>query len=475
MYAWKRFRVGDPVGGYKESPTGVALGGAFQVGQGDSKDWCYYVGKYEVTEDQFYAVSPKPEEFKKTNLPVRDISWFDVEDFVRHYNTWLYANALDRIPEYGGIPGYLRLPTEYEWEFAARGGSKVSNAQFDRRTPYPAGKLADYEWFSGPKSSHNKVKPVGLLKPNPLGLYDMLGNVEEMTRSLYQVEYYQGRSGGYVAKGGHYLTNEKQIRSSLRTEQEFYAFNRKTKKPSPGKTKTLGFRLVISSLVFPNRQISNLMKEGWESYHKGMGQSLPAAVSTSAISTKTKVSGSDASVYLLQLKTQLNKSGAMSDAVRQYLDNLSSSLDEIQFTIHQAEKDSAYAWLRTAGEQAFFIVREARKLPILKKLQNAAKLSQRTLILKKYESREKEIRQNVTQAMLSYTESIRQLGLTGDMAFEDGIKRYRHFLTMRQAGPQLLLLATLEKHVRFYLKNKRTDDGQWEKDLTQQAQSGKVQ
>ena len=59
-YAWKRFRLGDPAGGYKESPTGVALGGAFKVAQSSSEDWCYYIGKYEVTEDQMFAVMQAP-------------------------------------------------------------------------------------------------------------------------------------------------------------------------------------------------------------------------------------------------------------------------------------------------------------------------------------------------------------------------------------------------------------------------------
>ena len=47
-YAWKRFRLGDVSGGYKESPTGVVIGGAFPLQQKAGKDWCYYISKYEV-------------------------------------------------------------------------------------------------------------------------------------------------------------------------------------------------------------------------------------------------------------------------------------------------------------------------------------------------------------------------------------------------------------------------------------------
>lgn len=464
-YAWKRFRVGDPSGGYKESPTGVALGGAFRVKQDSEEDWCYYIGKYEVTEDQLFALLPSQEEFENSSYPARNISWFDADDFIKKYNEWLYDNSQEDIPEYGGVPGYFRLPTEFEWEFAARGGSEVDGARFDRKTPYPARKLAEYEWYSGPKSSHNKVKKIGVLKPNPLGVHDMLGNVAEMTRTLYQIEYYQGRSGGFVAKGGHFLTDSKRLRSSLRTEQEFYALDQKSKKLNPGKKSTLGFRLVISSLVFPNRQVSKQLKDDWESYHQGLAQSLPAAVSTGPTSAKTKISGTDAANYLKRLQNELTRSGAISENVQQELDLLAASLDDIQFTIKQAEQDSAYAWIKIGSEQAFFIVKESRKLPILHKLQKSAKSLQRTEVVKKYQTRENEILRNINQAMSSYTESIRQLGTAGKTAIDDAFDRYAQFLKKRQADQQIKLSGIVRGHADIYIKIKRTDDEKWKSEL----------
>ena len=152
----------------------------------------------------------------------------------------------------GEATGFLRLPTEAEWEFAARGGIAVSLDEFDRKTPYE-GPLTRHEWFAGPKSSHDKVKPVGRLAPNPIGLHDMLGNVAEMTESLYRIEYYQGKAGGFVARGGHYFTAEKNLRSSMRTEEPFYT-NLGDKPPAPNKKPTLGLRLAVSSVVFSDRQ-----------------------------------------------------------------------------------------------------------------------------------------------------------------------------------------------------------------------------
>lgn len=470
-YAWKRFRVGDPSGGYKESPTGVALGGAFAIQQGPGEDWCYYIGKYEVTEDQMFTLGMASKESENSDLPARSLSWFDAADFIRKYNEWLYENAQKNLPEYGGLPGYLRLPTEPEWEFAARGGSKVDGAQFDRRTPYPEETLAEFEWFSGPKSSHNKVKKIGALKSNPLGVHDLLGNVSEMTGTLYQIEYYQGRSGGFVAKGGHFLTDAKQLRSSLRIEQEFYALDAKNGKMGPGKKETLGFRLVIASLVFPNREVSSKMSDDWEAYRQGLAQSLPAAVSTSSTSAKTQVSGTDAATHLNRLREALAKNGALPGPVQQEIELLSSSLNDIQFTIKQAENDSAYAWIKIGGEQAYFIHKESKKLPILEELIRSAQNAQRTEVADKYKERETEIRQNIEQASSSYTESIRQLGAAGSPAVEDGFIRYSQFLKTRNADAQIRILEVVRRHAGDFLKNKRTEDEAWKKELLQPDQS----
>ena len=83
----------------------------------------------------------------------------------------------------------------------------------------------------------------------------------------------------------------------------------------------------------------------------------------------------------------------------------------------------------------------------------------------KYKEREAEIRQNIDQAMSSYSESIRQLGTVSPTAVQGGFERYAQFLTQRKAEPQQKLLAMVRGHVDEYLKVKRTDDELWRKQL----------
>lgn len=127
----------------------------------------FYIGKYEVTQAQWQKVmGNNPSLFQGSpDLPVEQVWWSDIQDFIRK------LNAME-----GGQ--HYRLPTEAEWEYAARAGTSTAFSFGDDAT-----ELDKYGWYK--ENSGRKTHPVGQLKPNPWGLYDMHGNVMEWVQDWY--------------------------------------------------------------------------------------------------------------------------------------------------------------------------------------------------------------------------------------------------------------------------------------------------
>lgn len=138
-------------------------------------DFC--IGKYQVTQKQWKKVmGNNPSYFKGNNLPVESVSWNDVQEFLKKLN--------DRYPGKN-----YRLPTEAEWEYAARGGNQSKGYEYSG-----SNNIKDVAWFD--RNSGNRTHPVGALKPNELGLYDMTGNVWEWCEDWYLNDSYRVMHGG---------------------------------------------------------------------------------------------------------------------------------------------------------------------------------------------------------------------------------------------------------------------------------------
>ena len=209
-------------GAFTDATTGMPFvfvkGGCYQMGntfgygapeEKPAHDVCvsdFYMGKHEVTQGQWKRImGNNPSYFSNCgdNCPVEKVSWNDVQDFIRRLNSQTGKN--------------YRLPTEAEWEYAARSGGKSEQ--------YSGGADVDsVAWYDG--NSGRKTHPVGQKKPNGLGLHDMSGNVWEWCQDWYGSDYYRNSDrdnpggpssgSGRVLRGGSWRFNAASTRAALR-------------------------------------------------------------------------------------------------------------------------------------------------------------------------------------------------------------------------------------------------------------------
>ena len=165
----------------------------------------YYIGETEVTQELWEAVmGNNPSSFKGSNRPVEQVSWNYCQEFITKLNTMTGK--------------CFRLPTEAEWEYAARGGSSSRGYKYSG-----SDNIYDVAWFE--KNSNNESHPVATKLPNELGLYDMSGNVSEWCSDSYgsyssssQTNPTGPKSGSYrVGRGSSWDCSAEHCRLSLRT------------------------------------------------------------------------------------------------------------------------------------------------------------------------------------------------------------------------------------------------------------------
>jgi len=209
---------------YTETKNGLNLkmiavkGGSFKMGSKKKQDEKpihtvtvddFYIGKYEVTQKQWKEImGSNPSNFEGDNLPVESFSWYDIQDFIKKLNK--------------KTGKHYRLPTEAEWEYAARGGVQTIHESF--QTKYAGSNNIDnVAWYNknsydkGKSSSDYGTHAVGTKQANELGIYDMSGNVWEWCNDWHGSYYYKNspqnnpqgpNSGEYrVLRGGSWRSS----------------------------------------------------------------------------------------------------------------------------------------------------------------------------------------------------------------------------------------------------------------------------
>ena len=180
-------------------------GGTLSLNGNQSSISNFSIGKYPVTQAQWREVmGGNPSYFKDCDdCPVESVSWLDVQDFLKKIN------------QQTGFK--FRLPTEAEWEYAARGGNQSKDYLYAGSND-----LDEVGWYW--KNSGGKTHPVGSKKPNELGIYDMSGNVWEWCWDWYgdylpgaKKDYAAPEEGDYrVIRGGSWFNDAEGCRAADR-------------------------------------------------------------------------------------------------------------------------------------------------------------------------------------------------------------------------------------------------------------------
>ena len=422
-------QIGDATGGIFEGLQRTQISGSFP--NADGTGWEILLAKYELTRGQYIAVmglerllavSADPEDQKIPTLegrakrdalmrPLASVSHQDVQDFIRTLNQWLFDPAhperTTKLPTYADVPGFIRLPTEEELEYATRGGQPALEAgTFDDRLPFDAARLDEYAWHLG--NAKHQLRPIGLRQPNGLGLYDLIGNAQEMTTGVFRPEIWQGKPGGVAVRGGSVSTPPADLRSSLRAELDVYAWKPDEGRIEERRSYNTGARLAIGSNVVLTTAQRKALEDEYLAYRNETRRAMPVGRTLDNLVAQ-------ASVQLGTVDPIIERLMADNPALREPLQTVQVYMDRARDRLELAQRESARSLAQDAARNgvnlSVYLSRLERLAATLESAQKLAELS--TRYQDQVEAVERSIREIETAAreqLQGYRDKIAKLG-----------------------------------------------------------------
>lgn len=470
-------QLGDATGGAFEGVQQSMVAGSFE--KPGNKRWVIWLAKYELTKGQFVAVmgadalaaaSGNPADTKYAKLTDRNLkkaqamplSWIDyqaVEDFLRAYNQWLFdpghPERRTQLPTIDGVPGFMRLAAEDEWEYAARGGmAALKDGTFNDRLPVSSRQLNEYAWHLG--NAKNKPRPIGLRKANPLGLHDLYGNVHEMTAGLFRPEIWQGKPGGIPVRGASVSSPVGDVRSSYRTEFDVYAWNAESKEMGLRRTFNIGARLAIGSNVVVSSSMRNRLENEYAEYRKDLRRETPVGRTLDNLVSQASS----------QLDTVDSVLGRLLDRYPDAQDQVASIqgyVDTARGQLVQAQRDGARSLLQDASRNGTNLsVLISKRETLDRALETAARLlSKSTRYQAQVDAVQKSLDENSSASNEQYKAYLEKVLSVGEYQQEFREHAFKVMREKKLSSRESRVLELVEQHVQHYNENRTEDRLGW--------------